>query len=173
MTLPALNTIQKKHRAIMRAHGLVNCKAIILAANKVGLPLPQACALMSMESSGQNIYGHDGGGAMSVPGKNILVTEANYRTFRHLVIDLHHTSNGVGPSQITWSGYFPDMESKGLHPWLPYDNMRYGFGILKGNHDHMGSWQNAAARYNGSGPAAVTYGRLYMDRLAMWEHLLG
>lgn len=172
MTLPALNALQKKHRAIMRAHGLTNCKAIILARVKVDIPLPQACALMSMESGGANIYGHDAGGAMSVPGRNVLVTEVNFKTFRHLVLDLHHTSNGVGPCQITWSGYFPDMESKGLKPWVAYDNMRYGFEILKSHHATSGSWQSAAAQYNGSGPAAAAYGRTYMERLAMWEHLL-
>lgn len=168
-----LDPVQEQHRKIMRAHGLVNCKSAILARVKVGIPLPQACALLSMESGGENIYGHDVGAAMSVPNKNIRVTESNYKTFRHLVIDLHHTSNGVGPCQITWSGYFPDMEKKGLKPWVPYDNMRYGFSILNGNHTNLGSWQQAAARYNGSGTQAIEYGRVYMDRLAMWEHLLG
>lgn len=157
----------------MRAHGLHNCWRATRAAKTVGIPLPVACALLNMESMGMNIYGHDFGGAMSAPaGREIRVTRKNWLTFRHLVLDLGHTSNGVGPCQITWSGWFPDMAKKGLRPWRALDNMVEGFGILKSHFAASHSWQNAAQTYNGTGPAAVKYGEDFMVKLAMWEHVL-
>lgn len=97
------------------------------------------CAVLDKETDGRNIYGHDQGGAFSDPtGANIEVTEANYAQFRDLVLVQHKTSNGVGPMQLTYPGFFTDMEKQGLKPWVPYDNILYGARLL-------GSYYTAAA----------------------------
>ena len=60
----------------------------------------------------RNVYGNDVGGTFR--GFKDPVTECNWRAFRHEVITNGRTSNGVGPSQLTFKGFFTDMESKGL-----------------------------------------------------------
>jgi len=96
------------------------------------------------------------------------VTEAKWREFRRLVVDLHHTSNGVGPCQITYRGFFTDMEAQGLRPWVPHDNMLYGFRLLARYHADKGSWEAAGTAYNGSSQ----YGRDLAALVEKWRKRL-
>jgi hypothetical protein len=151
--------------------GLDNADAIQVAAKRAGLPFAVACALMEKESGGRNIYGHDAGGA-GPHGQP--VTEANYRRFIAAVLD-GATSNGVGPAQITWAGslvngkrdggFFTIMQDRGLRPWVPVDNMRFGFELLAGYHAQTGSWIAAGERYNG----AREYGVDLAKKIAAWR----
>lgn len=159
---------------IAQDFGLGNVEAAAVACRKVGLPFFVACALLEKESGGRNVYGHDAGGALSgFPGR---VTRGNFEVFEWLVFDQGQTSNGVGPAQITYKGYFSDMEEQGLRPWIPHDNMLFGFRLVKGNFDRHSSWATAGAIYNG-GPrpnsTALAYGRDFAAKVEQWKTRLG
>ena len=104
---------------ILTTGGLANADLIVQAASATGLPLPILAAMVQKESGGQNVYGHDAGGVYSTlygsvtvegvtygKGANIPVTQSNFAEFRRQVIDNGKTSNGVGPCQITYWGFF-------------------------------------------------------------------
>lgn len=153
--------------AIAKRFGLENVDAAAAACRRAGLPFWAACALLEKESHGRNAYGHDAGGALS--GFEEPVDESNYKVFHWLVFAKGQTSNGVGPCQITWKGYFPDMDKKGLKPWVPLDNMAYGFGILAGHKTRWGTWRAAATRYNGK----ESYGADFVVKANAWRKRLG
>lgn len=142
--------------------GLANVELIAKAADKAGLPFYVACALMERESGGRNVYGHDKGGALS--GFPYEVNEGNYRVFEWLIGN-GQTSNGVGPCQITWKGFFPAMVKLGLKPWDALDNMTYGMGLLASYYKAKGSWTLAGKQYNGS----LTYGVGLAKQIAAWK----
>lgn len=159
-------TASVRQRQVAGAY-LSNVEILAVAAAKVGIPFYAACALVDMESEGKNVYGHDAGGALSgYPGE---VNAENYAVFRWLVIDKKGRSNGVGPCQLTWRGFFPDMESKGLKPYDVHDNMVYGLGLFWGYYKASKSWTTAGRKYNG----ALTYGRTMAKRVSLWHDRVG
>lgn len=100
-----------------------NLPTLAAACTTTGLPFFMGLTIMQKETRGQNVYGHDVGGALSgYPGE---VNEENYKVFRWLVDKQGMKSNGVGPMQITWGGFFPDMVAKAFSPWDPADNILY------------------------------------------------
>lgn len=145
--------------ATAKNKGLTNGEALAAACDKTGLPFYLACTILQKETGGRNVYGHDKGGAFSDPtGANIDVTEANYAEFHRLVFEQGHTSNGVGPMQVTWEGHFTAMDAAGLKPWVPTDNILYGVGVLqksltaylsKGSNAEQAFWLTAKD-YNGN-----------------------
>lgn len=155
---------------IARDYGLKNVAAIAFACREAEVPFAVACALMEQESGGRNVYGHDAGGALS--GYPRLVTEENFKVFEWLVFDQGQTSNGVGPAQITYKGYFTQMKTEGLLPWDAHDNMLFGLRILRANFNATNSWEKAGARYNG-GPRpnadAQGYGRDLAEKIDQWR----
>ena len=142
-----------------------NVNQLIAAADRVGLPLWIATAFVERESHGQNIYGHDAGGTFQGHGE---VTQNNYAQFYDSVIVHHGRSNGVGPMQITWSGFLIDAEKRGIHLWDVNDNFAYGFaliaGYLHGNYSNA-SISAAGKSYNGS----ADYGVQVAARAAYWH----
>lgn len=160
---------EPKAVAILEAHGLHHAHAIFRAARAAELPLPGAAALMEKESSGRNVYGHDEGGALS--GFPEEVNRDNFAVFWWLVDEKGMPSNGVGPAQITFRGFFPQMRGRGLLPWVPLDNMTFGFGILKGYLDAQSGtrlWRVAGTRYNGS----AAYGDDLAEKVQLWRERL-
>lgn len=139
--------------------GFVNVDDAVEAASVMGVPLYAAFALMQMESGGQNIFGHDVGGMFS----GLAVTEDRYITMTRAVAN-GHKSNGVGPLQLTYSGFFPDAEHQGYNLWIPLDNFKYGFKLLMSFYIRYGTWQKAGAKYNGSD----SYGVLFNQRVNTW-----
>jgi hypothetical protein len=107
---------------------LSNVDAAAEAARKAKLPFWLMCAVLDKESKGRNVYGHDRGGALSGYGGE--VNEANWRVFWWLVSS-GQTSNGVGPMQLTYKGFFTDMLAQNLKPWDVADNMLYGARLLR------------------------------------------
>lgn len=161
-------------RIATAAKTLENAEAAAVACRKVGLPYFAACALLEQESGGRNVYGHDKGGVFDGLGQ-IEVTDVNFMLFLTKVF-AGQTSNGVGPCQITYRGYFPQMLERGLNPATPLDNMTFGFELLAANYGRLGSWEKAGAAYNG-GPrpnaAALAYGRSLAAKVAAWKTRLG
>jgi len=154
-------------RVAIAAKSLQNADIAAIACREAGLPFFAACALLEKESGGKNVYGHDKGGALAgFPG---VVNAGNFEVFRWLVFDKGQTSNGVGPCQITFKGFFVDMESQGLKPWSPHDNMLYGFRLLKRHYDAGGSWVAAGTAYNG----ARSYGVDLDRKVTEWKKRLG
>ena len=124
MTLPPVTPA----RIAEAAKTLEHAAEAAIACRLEGLDYFVACALLEKESGGRNVYGSDRGGVLSgYPGE---ADESNYRVFRWLLAKPGAVSNGVGPTQITFPGYFTAMESEGLKPWDPTDNCRMGFRLL-------------------------------------------
>lgn len=171
---------------ILAAGGLTNADLIVQAASATGLPLPILAAMVEKETGGKNIYGHDAGGVFSTlygsvtvegvtyaQGANIPVTQSNFAEFRRQVIDNGKTSNGVGPCQTTYWGFF--SQNPGYAFWDPLQNMTFGANLLKsylGGDYSDSSISAAGARYNGGtnpGAKALTYGADLLTKTNAWR----
>ncbi|WP_371031282.1 hypothetical protein [Pseudoclavibacter sp. JSM 162008] len=156
---------------IIAAHGVQNADAIVRAAVAVGLEVAIAAAIIEKESNGANIYGHDRGGVFSSIGlgkpADNRVTEDNFRDFRRRIAS-GETSNGVGPAQITWPGYFPQAERQGVRLWVAEDNIRFGLTIFAGHLRGSGDLVAAGHAYNG----ARQYGVDLANMVARWRERL-
>lgn len=158
---------------ILKKNGIVdNAETLVSAAKAVGIDLAIAAAFVERESHGRNVFGSDPGGAFSGGG---VVTEAKYKQFTALVA-AGHTSNGVGPLQLTYFEYFPQAERQGLKLWVPYDNMVFGLRLIKG---YLGgsvssnAINNAGQLYNSGHPGgAPEYGKDVAAKAARWKQLL-
>lgn len=150
-------------KEVAEKFGFVNVDDAIKAATVIGVPLHVAFALIQMESWGKNIFGSDKGGMF----KGLPVTEARFREMT-AAVKKGHVSNGVGPLQITYKGFFPDAEKNHLQLWLPYDNYLYGFKLLNDLYKSTASWQRAGTRYNGS----KIYGVTFALRISQWKKRL-
>lgn len=156
----------------LASRGVDNATAIVAASNRSGLPLGVAVGMIMKETGGANIYGHDAGGACRGWGE---VTRENFEgSFLPAVLG-GATSNGVGPTQITYPGHFRQHPD---YPWWdPYWNCLYGFDLLKqycgGDYSH-GSLVRAGSIYN-SGTAtgsAATYGASFAALAESWTGIL-
>lgn len=159
--------------------GLDNVEAAASVADELKMSFYQLCALLEKESRGRNVYGSDVGGtfrAFKDP-----VTECNWRAFRHEVIVNGRTSNGVGPLQITYKGFFTDMETRGLKPWVPRDNILYGSGIywsyFLGQRAEgwsvKSSIRRAGSKYNTGSSDFAPYGDRLYTLTQEWRVLVG
>lgn len=156
---------------ILTQGGIQNASALVSAASATGVPLHIAAAVAQKESNGRNIYGHDTGGTFYGKG---AVTEANYRQFYDLVVNQGRKSNGVGPMQITYRGYFPQAAKEGYRLWIPLDNFKFGLRIIKkslGTDYSNYSIQKAGTLYNaGNLNGGITeYGRDLARKAAVWK----
>lgn len=120
--------------------------AVLRAADDVGLHWAVALGLADQESNCTNVYGHDAGGACSGWGE---VTRDNFLNhFLPAVLDWE-TSNGVGPTQVTYNGYFINEPDRAW--WDPHESSVVGLSILR---DYLGgdysadSIRRAGSRYN-------------------------
>jgi hypothetical protein len=162
-------TIEQTEAA--RSSGLItdNLDHLVYACNHTGFPLFMGLTIMQKETRGRNIYGRDAGGALSgFPGE---VTEENYKVFRWLVDKQGMKSNGVGPMQITWGGFFPDMAAENLLPWDPADNIMYAVKYIllpkflssRKNVSDREAFRATAKAYNGNDSYAT-------DAIAKADH---
>lgn len=149
--------------------GLANAEVIAQACREARVPFYVACALFEKESKGRNVWGNDKGGMFADLPADLLVTKGGYEIFEYYVVELNRTSNGVGPAQITWRGFFPDMRKKGLKPWDVHDNMLYGLQLLYLYKQEKGAtWEDAGTAYNG----AESYGIDFMMKVVEWKKRL-
>ena len=175
---------------ILTAGGLTNADLIVQAATATSVPLAIAAALIQKETGGQNIYGHDGsvetgtgvfstkygpvviGGTTYAQGSNIPVTQGNFAEFLRRVT-AGEKSNGVGPAQITYAGYFKKAPDYPF--WDALANIRFGLTILADYLDDDfsdSSISAAGARYNGGtnpGAKALTYGADLLTKTKAWR----
>lgn len=164
-------------RALVTAAGVENVDAIADASIRVGIQFYALVALIQGESNGKNIYGHDQGGYDS-GFKELGVTLLNWHQFYAEVVVNQKRSNGVGPGQITYRGYFNQMLGFNLYPWVPVDNITFAGQLLKGNYGSSlvkGDWAKAGTLYNaGNLNSGVNdYGRRFAQRVAQWKSAFG
>lgn len=149
----------------MSAHDIIDRElghpeAIINGANKVGLGLAWACALVEQESAGKNIFGHDAGGLF--PGEPVT-KEKVQKLIAH--VKAGGVSNGVGLTQLTYIGFIYEAEHLGgAH--LPKNQCLVGFRLLKSLINQYG--ESGAWHYNGS-PA---YQSQIAAKYAAWKKRL-
>lgn len=154
--------------SILTAAKFSNITPLISAAGAANLPIWVAVAFVEKESHGANVYGHDSGGTFYGKG---TVTQPNYQQFYDLVVNQHQRSNGVGPMQITWTGFHVDAKRRGFALYDPFDNFRYGFELVRGycgGNYSSASLTYAGTRYNG----AAQYGRELAARALYWQRVL-
>jgi hypothetical protein len=117
---------------------ITNSDLAAAACEQTKLPYWLLVSVLDKESKGANTYGHDDGGALS--GYYGEVTEDNFRVFLWLIGGGQHdasgrvvklASNGVGPMQLTYAGFFTDMMNQRMKPWQPSDNILYGARLLR------------------------------------------
>jgi hypothetical protein len=163
--------------AAAEARGLVNVPALAAACTALRFPFFLALAIVEKESRGRNVYGNDAGDAMAGRGE---VTEANFAEFRRMV-DAGRRSNGVGPMQITFRGYFPMAEARGLRLWIPADNMLFGIGILADKYNALrragksprDAFRETARSYNAGAQGAEAYAADAVAKAEAWLAVVG
>lgn len=131
--------------------------AVLQAADNVGCPWWAALACLWMETGfeGANIYGNDAGGACSGWGE---VTKENFENDFWPVVSNWGTSNGVGPLQVTYNGYFIQDPNRAW--WDPEKSSEVGCTILRDliayEGDSYEDLRRVGSRYN-SGNASGAY----------------
>jgi hypothetical protein len=159
---------------------LSNVQTAAEVCRKIDMPFYLMCALLEKESMGRNIYGHDIGSAMSVEGAKIEVTEENFRKFLQLV-NSGTPSNGVGPMQITFKGFFTQMANEGLKPWVVHDNMLFGARLFMGDFQTArdqgfslnDAIRRAGTKYNTGQFGFAKYGDRLLELAQKWRELVG
>lgn len=145
-------------------------RAVLAAADSVGCPWWAALACLWMETGeyGANIFGHDAGGAYCGGGE---VTEEKFRDF-YAQISAGATSNGVGPLQVTYPGYFLNDPDRAW--WDPQASSEVACGILRdliaSEGDDYESLRRVGSRFN-SGSAYGSYeeyGVRFSDYCRSW-----
>lgn len=161
-------TTDQKLTTLLADNGIKHAAAAVQASKQTGLPLAVAAAMLQMESSGKNEFGHDPTDAIPQGWQGGAVTEERYDAYRAQVAK-GATPQGVGPTQLTSVGLQQDADKRG-GAWVPLHNMQTGFTYLKGLvSDSGGNVQLGLQNYNGSGPAAVAYGVKAAGLVKVWQ----
>lgn len=155
---------------VLTANGFQNSDSIVYAARDTGLPLGVAVALIEKESRGANIYGHDRGSILA--GEQVTYENFTGVFLPHVLAG--GISNGVGPCQITYPGYF--KQNPGYPYWMPYDNMVFGFKLMleycNGDYSYN-SLVRAGSTYNSGRPdGAPEYGQSFASLAGYWTGTL-
>jgi hypothetical protein len=152
----------------LKAGGNVHPRITIAEAQRAGLRLALACAVLDKETGGgHNVFGHDPTIFVGA-GK---VTKAKYTAYKkQRVASGNRHMQGVGAMQLTWYELQDEADREG-GCWRPDANMRIGFrhlaALIKSNGEAVG-----VRMYNGSGKAAEAYSADVLRRAAEWEKRL-
>jgi murein DD-endopeptidase MepM/ murein hydrolase activator NlpD len=155
--------------AAIRASGGHYEDIVIAEARRSNVPVSLVCAVMEVESSFTNVFGHDGvaNPIKSVRGRpNLIVTETLYKTY------LQHRNRGegcqgVGPMQLT-SAFLQDRADKLGGCFKPGPNIRVGVEYLASLIARFGGVHGGLKAYNGSS----AYADHVMDRARVWHDRL-
>lgn len=168
---PAVAETPASLEDILTGHGIVNAAQAIGLAEQVGLELAAAAVLLDKESGGgHNVWGHDAVNTAGTYIKGAPVTQVDYLAYRAAVHEGRIGRQGVGPCQLTWSGYQDQADRLG-GCWDWHINCTVGFGALSGAIRTLGVREGFRS-FNGAGPAAERYADDAMARLATWRQLL-
>lgn len=150
--------------------GVLRAPEVVELAAAVGLELAAAAVLLEKESGGgRNVWGSDAVQTGGFYAKGAAVTRENYTAWKPNRSRLG--SQGVGPCQLTWSGYQDQADQLG-GCWDWRHNVRVGFAALVQLQRQYGV-RDGFRRYNGSGPMAERYADDAMTKLGRWRTRLG
>lgn len=149
--------------------GLQNAGVIVHASQLQRFDLAGLAAIIEEESGGRNIYGADpsNNGALPPSLYDQPVTHANFEVFWQRVQE-GYTSNGVGLPQLTYPGFIANANRRG-GAWIPIHQCTEACAILSGLLKQHGSFEAAAAAYNGAGFVADAYGARVEALRAQWQ----
>jgi hypothetical protein len=150
---------------VFAAGGILRAGEVVELATAAKLDLAAAAVLLMKESGGgRNVWGSDGVPTGGTYVKGAVVTRDSYLAYKARRRELG--SQGVGPCQLTWSGYQDQADELG-GCWDWRCNVRVGFTTLAQLQRQHGV-RDGFRRYNGSGPLAEKYADDAMTRLARW-----
>lgn len=166
-----LSTVETALERRLLEHGIRHPKLTIQAAGQVGIDLPSACANLIMETSGGlNEFGHDPGAWQGMYADRGFVTRPLYREYRRLVAAGESGLQGVGPGQLTSNTLQEEADHLGGCDVIVH-NLHIDFLFLRQLQDEFGI-EGGFQHYNGSGPAAVTYGQRAVEIRAGFQTVL-
>lgn len=143
---------------------------IVTAADRAGIPVSLACALVEQESDFRNIFGCDLGNRSSAPWCRQDVTRERVQDLLHYVAH-GGPSNGVGLTQLTSIGFIQRAEAMGgAH--LPKHQLSVGFAILEALIRRYGERQGIGAYNGGAGNPQWGYADQVLSRKARWKRVL-
>jgi hypothetical protein len=156
----------------LAAWGIVNAAQVVAIAGAVGLDLAVACTILEKESGGgQNVWGHDGVDPGGTYVKGAPVTQADYLAYRGKLKAGLIKAQGVGPCQLTWSGY-QEAADKLAGCWDWHSNCTVGFQAIRDLQRSKGI-RGGFIAYNGAAKYAddpVNGAMVLLDR---WRTRLG
>jgi hypothetical protein len=152
----------------LNGHGQV----IVEEAERAGLDLALACALVEQESGGRNIFGCDLGPVRDRPP--YCHHEVTQERVKKLIAS-PPMMNGVGLTQLTWFTFVEDAEDLGgAH--IPRNQCRVGFQLLKKYRDKY-PYLEALGAYNAGEANRRSVLNTYAAQLAevhnKWRALVG
>jgi hypothetical protein len=167
-------SINPKFVELASTYGLQNHDIIAAQCVQAGVPYYAACGLFEQASNGANVWGGAPGGTFSeLP---MPVSEELFQAFWWEVTQNGKKSNGVGPGQLS-QGRVQQMLDDGLKPWLPDDNIGYSLHAIRAIYDDPkwgnGSWELAAAYYNGGTTPDHAYGAATIYKIRTWKKRFG
>lgn len=169
MSAPRLTPrdLRVAHRTYRAGVPFGDSRTTIRACRATGLLYRYGFAMVEQESAWANVFGADG----SAPYMHAHEPVTRAR-LDDLLYHVHrgYTSNGVGWTQLTYSGFLYEAEARGGAE-RPYVQCLVGFQAL---HDLMrlhGVWAGARA-YNGTGPAADNYANALIARGTKWLRVM-
>lgn len=153
--------------------GMSNSLRIVVEAERAGIPISLAFAMIEQESStGRNIWGGDpapNGGTSNMHQQ--IVTKNRYKRYRDARGSRGQGGmQGVGPMQLTW-WEFQDMADRRGGCWVPKHNIATGFSLLAGLIRQHGR-HDGVKMYNGSGAAAERYAASVLSKQKHWHKVL-
>ncbi len=156
--------------AAIRAHGGQYEAEILAASAATQIPVAFLCAVLDVETSFSNVFGHDGvaNPIKSPRGSNRPVTKDLYLQYKHFR-DRGQGCQGVGPMQLT-SKSFQDRADALGGCWLVGPNIRIGAEVIRECIAAAGgSVHGGFTRYNG----ASVYADNMLKVIAKWQGFLG
>jgi hypothetical protein len=147
-------------------------KLVVAKADKVGLPLVLACALVDLESSFSNVFGHDTVGTRNPIAKGSKVTKDSYK--RYLAFRQQGLgTQGVGLTQLTFFSIQDSADRKG-GCWKPAAQLDVGFQLLA-DHIKLLGRERGIRKYNGDHTSDKTlpYLEKFEKFFAEWSRILG
>ena len=131
---------QRAYLAAMKRGGIVYPAITLQEAERAGITLSLACALLDQESAGgRNVWGGDNapnGGTSDLRWKTVI--EGRYKQYkRQRGPEGMGGRQGAGPCQLTWHTFQDRADDLG-GCWKPECNMRVGFTDLEAMIDRHG-----------------------------------
>jgi len=152
---------------LVRTHGFSFGPTIVREANRAGLPIPLALALVEQESGFRNIFGCDLGPRSSAPWCHQEVTKDRVQALLAHV-KKGGTSNGVGLTQLTSIDFVRQAEAEGgAHK--AEAQCRIGFRLLRGLIERNGERTGIGAYNGGEGNPNLDYAASVLALRAKWD----